>query len=228
MPKLQRRNRHIKIIVATLFLLVIAAVACTSGSDNSESEPTAQIEPPRAVVGDYETCLGFLDAQHIEEIVGDNGLFARERVIRVEGIPGLAESGAVSNCLVEVFRTVEMNDVPTPGESLALSIVKFQTRESASLLFDSTLASAILSAGQIGDAASVQREVIGVDSYLLDIKVGGLGAIVVYISDTAFVSMSSTADSDGKALLNGAQLLTAAEGVQSRLPQFAQTRFTDR
>ena len=63
---------------------------------------------------------------------------------------------------------------------------------------------------------------------MLDISVGGIGAIVVFVSEGVFVSMISTSDADGSALLNGAQLVTAAEGVQSRLPGFAQSRFTDK
>ena len=136
-----------------------------------------------------------------------------------EGDYRLAESGAVNNCLIEVFRSLATNDVLIPGESMTLSIVKFQTPDSAVTLFESTLASVILSAGQIGDLAEVQQGVIGANSYLMDIKVGGIGAIIVYVSDTVFISISSTSDSEGNALLNGEQLVIAAQGVQSRLPR---------
>jgi len=40
--------------------------------------------------------------------------------------------------------------------------------------------------------------------------------------------VSSASGSDGKALLDGEQLVSLAQGVKFRLPQFAQTRFTDR
>lgn len=222
MPKSLRSVRRTRIFIATLFLLIIAAVACSS---DRESETTAPTVPPRELIGNYETCTGFLDAQSIEELTGESGLFDRERVINVEGVPGLAESGAVDDCLIEVFRSFETNDVPTPGKSVALSIVKFQSSASAVSLFDSTLASALLSAGQIGDLAEVRREVVGADSYLLDIKAGGVGAIVVYVSDTAFISISATPDAEGNALLTVEQLVAAAQGVQSRLPGFAQSRF---
>ena len=216
MPNSQRRTLRIRIIIATLFLLIVAVVACSSESESEVSAPTA---PPTVVVGNYESCRGFLDAQSIEDLTGETGLFDRERVIVITGVPGLAESGAVNNCLIEVFRSLATNDVLIPGESMTLSIVKFQTPDSAVTLFESTLASVILSAGQIGDLAEVQQGVIGANSYLMDIKVGGIGAIVVYVSDTVFISMSSTSDSEGNALLNGGQLVIAAQGVQSRLPR---------
>ncbi len=214
MPISKRRAGRARIIIASLFLLIFAAAACSS-----ESEASAPTVPPTPAVGNYELCLGFLDAQSIEDLTGETGLFDRERVMAIAGVPGFAESGAVNNCLIEVFRSLATNDVLIPGESVTLSIVKFQSNEAAVSLFDSTLASVILSVGQIGDLAEVQQGVIGADSYLLDIKVGGIGAIVVYVSNTVFVSMSSMSDSEGNALLSGEQLVAAAQGVQSRLPQ---------
>lgn len=212
MPKFQLRSRRTRAILATMLLLVIAAVACSS-----DGELTTAEQAPRAV-GDYESCKGFVDAKSIAAVTGESDLQARERVLEVGGVPGLVDSGAVNNCLVEVFLTVDANDVPFPGTSMTLSIVKFATNDSAMTLFDSTLASVLLSVEQIGDLAEVQQEVIGADSYMLDISVGGIGAIVVFVSDSVFVSMSSTSDSDGNALLNGVQLVNAARDVQSRLP----------
>ena len=217
----QLLSRRTRTVLATLFLLVIATVGCSGGSNSTASEQSPEI------VGDYLTCKGFVDAPNIEAVTGESGLQARERLIAVTGVPGLVDSGAVNNCLVEVFETVDSNDVPFPGSSMTLSIVKFQNNEAAMTLFDSTLASVLLSVEQIGDLAEVKQEVIGANSYMLDISVGGIGAIVVFVSEGVFVSMSSTSDADGSALLNGAQLVTAAEGVQSRLPGFAQSWFTD-
>jgi hypothetical protein len=96
--------------------------------------------------------------------------------------------------------------------------VKFETNELAKSLFNSTLAAAILTAEQVGDLAEVHQDVVGTDSYLMDIKAGGIGAIVVYVFDSTFISMSSTADGENNALLDGQDLVNVAQGVQSRLP----------
>ncbi len=223
MPKSQNLKRHAQILIAALFLVIFVAVACTGGDDTESETPSP---PPVELIGNYETCKGFLDAGTVEDLTGKSGLFERERVIPIASIQGLAESGATNNCLIEVFGSFEGNDELTPGDSLALSIVKFQSNESALNLFDSTLASALLSVEQIGDRADVQQEVIGADSYLLNIRAAGIGAIIVYVSGNSFVSMSATSDSHGNALLTESQLIAVAEGVQSRLPEFARDRFT--
>lgn len=210
MPNSQRRSRRIRIVTATLYILIIVAVACSSDSSSGSSA---------TVDGSYESCKGFIDSQLIEGLTGESDLVERERVLEVGSTEELAESGITKNCLIEVFGTVGNNDEPAPGDSITLSIVKFESNELAISLFDSTLASALLSVEQVGEIAEIEREVIGVDSYLMDIKVGGIGAIVVYVSDSVFISISSTADSAGNALLDGWQLVTAAQGVQSRLPQ---------
>ena len=107
---------------------------------------------------------------------------------------------------------------PMAGDSVTLSLVRFDTAELAKSLYNSTLASAILTAEQVGDLAEIQQEVVGKDSYLMDVNAGGIGAIVVFVFDSTFVSMSSTADDESNALLDGQGLVNAAQGVQSRLP----------
>ena len=52
----------------------------------------------------------------------------------------------------------------------------------------------------------------------MDVKAGGVGAIVVFVSGSTFVSMSSMADAESNALLDGQELVDSAQGVQSRLP----------
>ena len=140
------------------------------------------------------------------------------QILDIDSIPGLTESGAVNNCIIEVFRTVNDTNQPSPGDSLTISIVRFESKEQALLLYNSALASALITAEQIGDIAVIQQGLIGNDSYLMDVKSGGVGAIAVYVQETAFISMSSTADSEGKALLDAGSLTAAALLVQARVP----------
>jgi hypothetical protein len=120
--------------------------------------------------------------------------------------------------LIEVFRTLDGSDSPAPGDTVTLSLVRFETNDLAKSLYNSTLASAILTAEQVGDLAEIHQDVVGTDSYLMDVKAGGIGAIVVYVFDSTFISMSSTADDESNALLDGQDLVDVAQGVQSRLP----------
>ncbi|MBC8453177.1 MAG: hypothetical protein H8D69_01750 [Chloroflexi bacterium] len=207
MPHSQLRTL---IFVSALILLALAAVACSSESETQDSVGST--------TGNYATCEGFITAKQMEAETGQSALTERVRVFDIASIPGLAESGATANCLIEVFRTVDGDDQPAPGDSLTLSIVQFETSDLALSLFNSTLASAIITAEQVGDLAEIQQEVVGSDSYLMDVKSGGIGAIVVYVFDSTFISMSSTADAEGNALLDGQELVNVAEGVQSRLP----------
>lgn len=85
-------------------------------------------------------------------------------------------------------------------------------------MYDSTLSAAQLTAEQVGDLAELTEGVAGTKSHLMDIKAGGIGAIVAYASGSTFISISSTADGQGNALLDGLKLVDAAQGVQSRLP----------
>lgn len=198
------------LLLAAIFLMAFAAIACSS-SDESDAESTASI-------GSYETCEGFVEVQSIEEATGTSGLIDRIEVFDVDAIPGLVDSGAIDNCLIEVFRTVGGNDVPTPGESVTVSLVRFENSELAQLLYNSTLASAILASEQIGELSEVQQGVVSVDSYLMDIKAAGIGAIIVFVQDSTFISMSATADDEGKSLLDEQQLIDTAEAVKARLP----------
>ncbi len=205
--------RHKKqTLLAVLIILVIAAVAC-SGDPDPES-----VAGSGTNTANYETCAGFLDAQSVEEQTNVEGLTDRVRVIDVASIPGLVESGAINNCLVEVYRTLGGDDAPTPGESVSLSLVRFENNDLAKRLYNSTLASAILTAEQLDDLVEIQQGVISRDSYLMDVKVGGIGAIIVFVVDSTFVSMSSTADDESNALFDGESLANAAQSVQSRLP----------
>ena len=203
------KNRTHLLISALLFL-VIAAVACSSEADPDTIS--------NADFGDFDTCEGFIVAEHLEGEADTSGLVDRVRVLDVGSIPGLAESGATANCLIEVFRTLDGSDSPAPGDSVTLSLVQFESNELAKSLYNSTLAAAILTAEQVGDLAEVHQDVVGTDSYLMDVKAGGIGAIVIYVFDSTFISMSSTADSENNALLDGKNLVNVAEGVQSRLP----------
>ncbi|HIF70977.1 MAG TPA: hypothetical protein EYQ61_00160 [Dehalococcoidia bacterium] len=198
------------LLLAALLLVAFAAIACSSSAE-SESEPSASI-------GNYETCEGFIDAQSIEKASDTDGLVDRIEVFDVASIPGLADSGATDNCLIEVFRTIGGDDSPTPGESVTVSLVRFETNELAELLYNSTLASAILAGEQLGELSEIQQRVVGTDSYLMDIKSVGIGAIVVFVQDSTFISMSSTADNEGNSLLDSQKLVNAAAEVQARLP----------
>jgi hypothetical protein len=193
----------------TLLMLSLASIACSSDSD---SNPTEDISS-----ASYETCEGFVTAENLGGGVDTTGLVDRAKILSIASIPGLADSGATANCLIEVFRTVDGSDTPAPGDSITLSLVKFETREVALNLFNSTLAAAILTGEQVGDLAEIRQEVVGEDSYLMDVKAGGIGAIVVFVSGSTFISMSSTADDQSNALLDGQQLVESAQGVQSRL-----------
>ncbi|MEE8046953.1 MAG: hypothetical protein V3T49_08935 [Dehalococcoidia bacterium] len=205
--------RHKKqTLLAILIILVIAAVACSGDPDPESAVETV------SNTGNYETCVGFLDAQSVEEQTNVEGLTDRVRVIDVASIPGLVESGAINNCLVEVYRTLGGDDAPKPGESVSLSLVRFEDSDLAKRLYNSTLASAILTAEQLDDLVEIQQGVISRDSYFMDVKVGGIGALVVFVFDTTFVSMSSTADDESNALFDRESLVNAAQSVQSRLP----------
>ena len=173
---------------------------------------------PETFSGVFESCEGFTDTGMIEDLTETSGLIQRVRVLEIDSIPGLAESGAVNNCLVEVFRTLDGDNEPAQGNSLSLSLVRFETSEQPLLLYNSALASALITTDQMGDLARIQQEVLGPDSYLMNVKNGGIGALVVYVSGPVFVSMSSTTDSRGNTLADEEQLLDVAHNVQSRLP----------
>ena len=198
------------LLFSALLVLVIASIACSSDADSKSAEDTSG--------PNYETCEGFVTAETLGGGTDPTGLVDRARVLDVVSIPGLAESGATANCLIEVFRTIDGNDSPAAGDSITLSLVQFETEEIALNLYNSTLAAAILTAEQVGDLAEIRQEVVGEHSYLMDIKAGGIGAIVVFVSGSTFTSMSSTADGESNALLDGQQLVESATGVQSRLP----------
>ena len=201
------------LLISSLLLLVIAVVACSSDDDSSSDSDASS-----AASASYETCEGFITAEHVEAESGTSGLIDRVRVLDIASIPGLAESGATANCLVEVFRTIDGEDNPSPGDSITLSLVRFETPELAASLYNSTLAAAILTAEQVGEIAEIHQGVVGKDSYLMDVKAGGIGGIVVYTVGSTFISASSTANDEGEALLDGQQLVNVAQGVQSRLP----------
>ena len=192
-------------------VLVLLAMSCAD-------EPA----PSDTSAGTYESCEGFIDSNMIENLTGVVGLIERAQTLDSNDIPGLAESGAVNNCIIEVFRTVGSTDEPSPGDSLVIQIVQFGTNEQALLLYNSALASALITTEQLqeqlGNLAVIQQGLIGSDSYLMDVKTGGIGAMAVYVHETAFISMSSTADSDGKTLLDAGGLTAAAIMVQERLP----------
>jgi hypothetical protein len=198
------------LLLTAILLLTFAAIAC---SDNADSEPEIT-----ASVGNYETCEGFVEVQSIEQTSGTDGLIDRVKVFDIDSIPGFADAGATDNCLIEVFRTVDGNDAPVPGESVTVSLVRFETSELAQLLYNSTLASAILAGEQVGELSEIQQGVVSVDSYLMDINASGIGAIVVFVQDSTFISMSATADDEGKSLLDAQKLIIAAETLKTHLP----------
>ena len=134
------------LLISSLLLLVIAVVACSSDDDSSSDSDASS-----AASASYETCEGFITAEHVEAESGTSGLIDRVRVLDIASIPGLAESGATANCLVEVFRTIDGEDNPSPGDSITLSLVRFETPELAASLYNSTLAAAILTAEQVGE-----------------------------------------------------------------------------
>ncbi|NQW20105.1 MAG: hypothetical protein HQ477_05185 [Chloroflexi bacterium] len=193
-----------------MLLVLLATAACSS-----EAKPEAT---PASLTGSYETCEGFITAQIVEDETGVSGLVDEVRILEIDSISGTPESGAINNCLIEVFRTVDGSDSVAPGESVSLSLVRFETNELAISLFHSALAAAIVTAEQVGELAEIQQGVIGNDSYLMNVKAGGIGAIVVYVYDSTFISMSSTADDESNALLGGQKLVDSAQGVHSRLP----------
>jgi hypothetical protein len=195
-----------------LILLFVAVAACSSDEDSEKAAAPN--------IGNYETCEGFINSNIVENQTGVSGLVDRVRVIDVNSnsIRGLADTGATANCLVEVFRTVDGDDEPSPGESVTLSIVQFETNEQARLLYNSSLAAAIVGVEQVGEIAMIQQQVVGNDSYLMNIDASGIGAIVVYVHDSVFISMSSATNAEGRALLDEQSLVNAAQSVQSRLP----------
>ena len=198
------------LLISIFSLFALIAIGCSSNEEPAE--------PANPSAANYETCEGFITADDIEQLSGITGLIDRAQVIEVDSITGLTESGAVANCLIDVFRTVDGTDTPTPGDSLSLSIVQFDNSEQVLSLYNSLLATTILTAEQLGDQADIEQGIVGSDSYYMDVKVGGIGAIVVLVSETTFVSMSAVSDSENNALLDVRQLISAAEQVQSRLP----------
>jgi hypothetical protein len=197
-------------LFSALLVLVIASIACSSSTNlktaNDVSSPS------------YETCEGFVNAENLGGGADPVGLIHRARVIPIDSIPGLADSGATANCLIELFKTIDGDDSPVPGDSITISLVQFESREIALNLYNSTLAAAILTREQVGDLAEILQGVVGEYSYLMDIKTGGVGAIIVFVSGSTFVSMSSTSDAENNALLDGQQLVDSAQGIQSRIP----------
>ena len=204
---IQKNSCSWRIIPMIFFLIASLWTSCTSETPG-----------PETFSGVFESCEGFTDTGMVEDLTETSGLIQRVRILEIDSIPGLAESGAVNNCLVEVFRTLDGNNEPVQGSSLSLSLVRFETREQPLLLYNSALASALITTEQMGDLANIQQEVLGPDSYLMNVKTGGIGAIIVYVSDAVFVSMSSTTDSRGNTLADEGQLLDVAQNVQSRLP----------
>ena len=198
------------LLSSALLVLVIALIACSSSTNLKTAKDV--LSPS------YETCEGFVNAENLGGGVDPAGLIHRARVIPIDSIPGLADSGATANCLIEMFKTIDGNDSPVSGDSITISLVQFESREVALNLYNSTLAAAILTREQVGDLAEIMQDVVGEYSYLMDVKTGGVGAIVVFVSGSTFVSMSSTSDAENNALLDGGQLVNSAQGVQSRLP----------
>jgi hypothetical protein len=205
--RIQKHSSSWRIIPMILFLLATLWASCAN-----------ETLGPETFSGVFESCEGFTDTGMIEDMTETSGLILRVRVLEIDSIPGLAESGAVNNCLVEVFRTLDGDNEPAQGNSLSLSLVRFETSEQPLLLYNSALASALITTDQMGDLARIQQEVLGPDSYLMNVKNGGIGALVVYVSGPVFVSMSSTTDSRGNTLADEEQLLDVAHNVQSRLP----------
>jgi len=205
--RIQKHSSSWRIIPVILFLLATLWASCTN-----------ETLGPETFSGVFESCEGFTDTGMIEDLTETSGLIQRVRVLEIDSIPGLAESGAVNNCLVEVFRTLDGDNEPAQGNSLSLSLVRFETSEQPLLLYNSALASALITTDQMGDLAKIQQEVLGPDSYLMNVKNGGIGALVVYVSGPVFVSMSSTTDSRGNTLADEEQLLDVAHNIQSRLP----------
>ncbi len=201
-----------KLLLATLVLLAITSVACSS-----DSGPKPATEPNSAV-GNYETCTGFISFDSIADLTGVEGLFERVSVTDVAAVPELAESGAIDSCLVEIFQSVDESDNPVPGESLTLFLVRFENSELAQEQYNSTLASALIGKEQLGELAVLQQDVVGTNSYLMDVSASGIGALVVFAFNSTFVSISSTADDESNALFDGHNLVNAAQSVQSRLP----------
>ena len=207
MPKLLYR---LLTTLSAITLLGFTTIACSTNDQLSNVDGK--------VTANYKTCDGFISADEIEQISGLNGLIARSEIVNTDSIPGLAESGAIANCLIDVFRTVDGNDIPLSGNSISLSIVQFGNTEQSLSLYNSTLAAAILTAEQVGELAEIEQGIIGSDSYYMDVKVGGIGAIVVSVPDNTFISMIAARNKENKALLNVSQLITAVKGVESRLP----------
>ncbi len=201
-----------KLLLATLVLLAITSVACSS-----DSGPKPATEPNSAV-GNYETCTGFISFDSIADLTGVEGLFERVSVTDVAAVPELAESGTIDSCLVEIFQSVDESDNPVPGESLTLFLVRFENSELAQEQYNSTLASALIGKEQLGELAVLQQDVVGTNSYLMDVSASGIGALVVFAFNSTFVSISSTADDESNALFDGHNLVNAAQSVQSRLP----------
>lgn len=201
-----------KLFLATLVLLAITSVACSS-----DSGPKPATEPNSAV-GNYETCAGFISFDSIADLTGVEGLFERVSVTDVAAVPELAESGTIDSCLVEIFQSVDESDNPVPGESLTLFLVRFENSELAQEQYNSTLASALIGKEQLGELAVLQQDVVGTNSYLMDVSASGIGALVVFAFNSTFVSISSTADDESNALFDGHNLVNAAQSVQSRLP----------
>jgi len=205
--RIQKHSSSWRIIPVILFLLATLWASCAN-----------ETLGPETFSGVFESCEGFTDTGMIEDLTETSGLIQRVRVLEIDSIPGLAESGAVNNCLVEVFRTLDGDNEPAQGNSLSLSLVRFETSEQPLLLYNSALAPALITTDQMGDLARIQQEVLGPDSYLMNVKNGGIGALVVYVSGPVFVSMSSTTDSRGNTLADEEQLLDVAHNIQSRLP----------
>ena len=205
--RIQKHSSSWRIIPVILFLLATLWASCAN-----------ETLGPETFSGVFESCEGFTDTGMIEDLTETSGLIQRVRVLEIDSIPGLAESGAVNNCLVEVFRTLDGDNEPAQGNSLSLSLVRFETSEQPLLLYNSALASALITTDQMGDLARIQQEVLGQDSYLMNVKNGGIGALVVYVSGPVFVSMSSTIDSRGNTSADEEPLLDVAHNVQSRLP----------
>lgn len=162
------RSHHHATILAVIGILVGLTISSCSGA--ALSTPT----PSESNVGNFQTCEGFVCLDSIGEMTDVGGLAERIEVINVGSIRSLSAAGAIDNCLIEVSRPLPADGSPDPGASLSVSLVKFETSELAARHYNSTVASAVVSAGNVGDVMEIQQRIFGPDSFLVDTQAIGI------------------------------------------------------
>jgi hypothetical protein len=205
------------------FLIAATAVATLlAGCIGGDSAPAGVVDTslnPGADVwrGDvnYRTCSGLLSAPEVSA-AGSGPAVLRGDLNRFNfGVPGDASlQGIFADCVLEFGSPSGEQD---PSNSLTVRSTAF-TSEAAAIAQMARLQSSLLVVGANADPeAAVQQRVVGDDSMALDLRSGGLGAVVVFRAGTTVTQLSTTSDEAGRSFLMLPEITGLAETIRGRL-----------